>query len=37
VRDETGDGDDKTYDVDNVQNKNDEVDVQKLPALPKIP
>ncbi len=37
VRDEAGDSDDKTNDVDNVQDKNDEVDVQKLSAVSKNP
>ncbi len=37
VWDEAGDGDDKTNDVDDVQDKNDEVDVQKLSAVSKNP
>ena len=35
--DEAGDSDDKTNDVDDVQDKNDEVDVQKLSAVSKNP
>jgi hypothetical protein len=37
VWDKAGDSDDKTNDVDDVQDKNDEVDVQKLSAVPKNP